>query len=351
MREGAKIAKHRDDSMYRRALHERMLDFARQRATLDAEELQALFEVQRVRLWRDFGCASALEYLERVLGYAPHTAAERLRVAQELQQLPKLHAALGAGRLSFSAVRELSRVATTETEDAWIDAARGKIVRQIEDLVAHHHKGDMPTDDPDPTPKRCRLVYDELSPETFAAMRELRKRVEEELGGKRLDNDTFLQVVARRGISTSTETVTPPAYQIAFTRCEHCDRTWQNGAGVDLLVDRHVIERAECDAVFLGRLDAAVPERVTQSVTPRKRRQVFARDRYRCRVPGCRSSKGLDIHHVEFQFDGGSHELENLCLLCSGHHAQLHEGKLRVSGRAPDALRFEWKQRDWWIAR
>jgi len=59
-----------------------------------------------------------------------------LRVARALGELPVLTNMLERGDLSYSAVRELTRVATPGTERAWCDAAQGKNLRQIEELVA-----------------------------------------------------------------------------------------------------------------------------------------------------------------------------------------------------------------------
>src|SRR5438876_725183 len=123
---------------------------AKRRAALDAEEARWLREAHRLRIWREVGCGSLLEYMERRLGYTPHTAAERLRVAIAIEQLPAIESALETGELPFSAVRELTRVMTDETESAWLDAARGKSVHEIEQLVAGRRKGDVPTDAPDP---------------------------------------------------------------------------------------------------------------------------------------------------------------------------------------------------------
>jgi len=39
-------------------------------------------------------------------------------------------------------VREISRVATKDTEEYWCDAVRGKTVREVEKLVAFTPKGD-----------------------------------------------------------------------------------------------------------------------------------------------------------------------------------------------------------------
>jgi hypothetical protein len=86
------------------------------RAALDAEEMHWLREAEALQIWRPLGMVSALDYLERVLGYAPRTAQDRLRIARTLGTLPELSAALAGDELPFSAVRELTRVATPATE-------------------------------------------------------------------------------------------------------------------------------------------------------------------------------------------------------------------------------------------
>jgi hypothetical protein len=147
------------------------------RAALDAEEARWLRIAEDLQIWRPLGMVSALDYLERVLGYAPRTAQDRLRVARALGALPGLSSALASDDLSYSAVRELTRVAMPGTEVSWIAAAKGKNLRQIEDMVADHKPGDRPDDPPDPE-ARMRVVRFELSPETFALFRQARSVLE-----------------------------------------------------------------------------------------------------------------------------------------------------------------------------
>src|SRR5262245_23078339 len=71
------------------------------RAVLDAEEMHWLREAEALQIWRPLGMVSALDYMERVMGYAPRTAQDRLRVARALGSLPKLTAALAGDQLSF----------------------------------------------------------------------------------------------------------------------------------------------------------------------------------------------------------------------------------------------------------
>jgi 5-methylcytosine-specific restriction endonuclease McrA len=75
---------------------------------------------------------------------------------------------------------------------------------------------------------------------------------------------------------------------------------------------------------------------------PREHR-IMQRDGWRCSVPGCTSYRNLHAHHVVFRSAGGSDAAENLTTLCAAHHQRgVHGGgPLRITGRAPDRLRFE----------
>ena len=54
-------------------------------------------------------------------------------------------------------------------------------------------------------------------------------------------------------------------------------------------------------------------------------------------VPDCRSYHNLDVHHIVHRENGGTNELENLIVLCEGHHLALHEGALLIEGTASTA--------------
>src|SRR5579862_6154031 len=83
-----------------REVDRKLRSIAKRRAGLDAEEARWLREAERLRLWREIGYVSMLEYLEDVFGYTPHVALERLRVARALGELPELGEALESGELS-----------------------------------------------------------------------------------------------------------------------------------------------------------------------------------------------------------------------------------------------------------
>jgi hypothetical protein len=270
---------------------------------------------------------------------------ERMRVARVIGELPLIAEALEQGVLAHSAVRELSRVAIAETEGAWLEAASGKSLREIEAMVSGHKAGDLPTDETEPRLHR-RAITIEMSPESYDAWRRMHALAAEE-HGQRLSDDELVMSVFRRAYGeerSEGDKAGAPAYKLAIKQCLDCKRAWQNSGGRDIEVDPAVVECAACDAVHLGSLDTEVPERITTTVTPRKREQVLARDGYCCTVPGCRRNFGLDLHHIEYQSRGGGHELSNLTVACSLHHGAIHTGKLVIRGTAPDHLTFEFRK-------
>jgi len=70
-------------------------------------------------------------------------------------------------------------------------------------------------------------------------------------------------------------------------------------------------------------------------------KKVLQRDRGLCQVPGC-SRIAAHAHHIRFRSAGGGDESENLISLCAAHHLQcVHNGWVRVTGKAPDQLHWQ----------
>ncbi|MFL5391837.1 MAG: HNH endonuclease, partial [Myxococcales bacterium] len=80
---------------------------------------------------------------------------------------------------------------------------------------------------------------------------------------------------------------------------------------------------------------AALRERRTVS------KEALERDRGFCLYPKC-SRPAAHAHHVDYRSHGGPDELGNLAGLCAVHHLRgVHGGWIRVTGTAPDRLRWE----------
>ncbi|MHC9540476.1 MAG: HNH endonuclease [Vulcanimicrobiota bacterium] len=103
-----------------------------------------IMEMDERKLYNDFGCSNIFQYATRYLCLGEHTIAEILRTGKALAQLPLLSEAFEKGQISSSHIREISRVATEETDQFWCDTAHGKTVREVEKLVAFTPKGGLP---------------------------------------------------------------------------------------------------------------------------------------------------------------------------------------------------------------
>jgi len=116
--------------------HEQLVRVGKRRAELDAEEAVWLVVCEQLRAHRELGFGTFVEYVSAVVGSDAHSAMERIRVARALVGLPATFEKLAAGELSWSAVRELCRVVTPETEGEWLGACASLRVRDIEKMVS-----------------------------------------------------------------------------------------------------------------------------------------------------------------------------------------------------------------------
>ena len=175
--------------------HDELLRLARSHAGLDFEEGQWLVRAHRSRVHARLGYGSFNEYVGWLFGYGARLAQEKLRVAEALERLPELAEALKEGRVCWSAVRELTRIATPETESAWLTAATGRTVRELEKLVSGLAPGSRPGDLAEPKEVRHVLRF-EVTGEVLASVREALMKMRRD-AGEALDDAAALLMMAR----------------------------------------------------------------------------------------------------------------------------------------------------------
>jgi hypothetical protein len=86
--------------------------------------------------WRQWEMRSTAHWLSWQCGVGLTAGREQVRVARALRSLPLVSAEFAAGRLSYSKVRAVSRVATTETETTLVEWAVHATAAQLDRLVA-----------------------------------------------------------------------------------------------------------------------------------------------------------------------------------------------------------------------
>ena len=342
-------------------VHRRLLAIGKKRAKLEHELAQWLVAAERLGVAKRCGMASLFEYADRHLGLSHRQTEERLRVGKALAALPELDGAFEQGTLTFSHVRELSRVATDETEQAWLDwtlsrqsdgsEGERRRLREVEKAVARREQGQRPSDPGDPTRQTHRLSF-EVKAETMALFRDLQAAIRKDLGHA-VDDDTLLLEVARRALGAGGDQNEGRApYQVAISRCDECKHSRIDAAGQSHPVDETVAAMAECDAQHIGDVDSprvgetsphagvGPAPRATQTIPPATRRKVLRRDHKRCVVPGCRNHRFLDLHHVTPRSEGGTHDPDQLATLCGAHHRAAHAGTLVLEGTASAGFSF-----------
>jgi hypothetical protein len=333
---------------------------------INASEYEFLVLVREFDLrqgWKPYHFNNCAEWLNMKCGIAPGTAREKIRVANALFDLPQTAGAMQSGRLSYSKVRALSRIATPDTEKRLLDYAIPATALQVDDHC-----------------RRLRNVQRDLSGEDARRLHRARSltrslhgdgsmtisvelpRESGELVMKALemalsmlesdgdepecddpvDEETLQQkqadalVAVARGYLSGCEgkrNCTADHYQVVV----HVDEKALRGepdenSKSDLPIE--TVRRLCCDGAVVpvtgddngDPLNVGRKHRVVQ---PALKRALLARDKC-CRYPGCTHEKWLDAHHVVHWADGGETTLGNTILLCSRHHRLLHEGAFDI---------------------
>jgi hypothetical protein len=318
--------------------------------------------------WSFKTCA---EWLAWRSGISLSAAREKVRTAQALRKLSAISAAFADGRLSYTKVRALTRVAREHDEDLLLAYALDAPAARVEE--------------------RCRQIRN-AQPESAQAARRVWERrsltvwrddahgtmrfavelpIEEaELILHALDcavaagevtNDVdpdsiaeskgaawcaqqadALAAVAKAYLDggADREGSTADHYQVVV----HVDQqSLHGGIGCsDLPID--TVKRLLCDCSLVTVVEDAngepldVGRKQRTASTPLKR-ALYARDRG-CTFPGCHRRRYLDGHHVHHWIDGGETSPDNMTLLCTHHHRLLHEGGYRIVREADDTMRF-----------
>lgn len=327
-------------------LEGRITSMAARLAAETREWLALVAEFNRRKGWVQWGMRSAANWLSWSCSVGPGAAREYVRVANALTGLPLIGAAFAQGKLSYSKVRAVTRVADRVDEATLLEQGLVHSAAQLEKVVRGYRKAERP--DKPPTERRqARWFYDEdgmlvLSARLTAdegallvAALEQARGTDEPLPA---DADALVALantaLAAGPVDSSGDdrhlvvvhadldvlaAATEPA-PAAACRLEH-------GPGLTAAAAR----RLACDAALIAWVSAAVNPgenlrlgRKTRKISAALRRALRLRDTG-CQFPGCPRRKFLDAHHVAHWADGGPTDLDNLILLCARHHRAVHE--------------------------
>ena len=368
-------------------------------AHLDAgtfQLLELICEFDKNEGWSGPGVVSCAHWLNWKCGMSLGSARERVRVARALPDLPGISAAFREGKVSYSKVRAMTRVATAKNEEALLQVALSGTASHVETQVRlyrktkriealreenlrHGHrelswyinddgywvfKGRFTAEQGALLQKALEAAGEQL----FAEQQNVPRDVPAEISGNvpldrtspepvsRQRADAFSRVVDGFLAGVANDQSGGDRYMVNI----HTDIATlkQDGEGAESEIeDRgHVpaetSRRMACDCSIVHWHEDFNGEplnvgRKTRSIPPAIRRALKRRD-LGCRFPGCTCTRFVDAHHIQHWADGGETSMQNLVLLCRTHHRLVHEagyGVHVVAGRGvefslPDGKRI-----------
>ena len=320
-----KLAPHEVDELGERV--------AKSAAVVDAATHEFLTQVRafdEVGGWQQQGATSMAAWLAYRVGLTPGVAREKVRVSRALAELPATDEELRLGQISYWKVRELSRVATAETEAQLLECAAHTTGAQFEKvcrLFRQTQRENVPTEREPERWVHQRGTHDgmvrltiQVRPEEAATLTAAMESASDT--GALVDGLMVMAEETARGDKSHR----PPTEVVVHIDADTLTGQLPDGSGVPT----HVCERLLCDSGVVPVLEDEHGStldvgRKSRSVPAALRRALQIRDES-CRFPGCDHTRWLDAHHVHHWARGGETSLSNTVLLCSAHHRLLHEG-------------------------
>ncbi|MBC8365946.1 HNH endonuclease [bacterium] len=309
------------------SIHERLLAAITAMRNAESRAVTLFADVLKGKLYRELGFASIHLYAEEALGFSRSKTYEFIRLAEALDDLPKLKDQIESGNLPWTKAREVVKVATPETEQEWLVLAKNKSRRDLEKEVvksrarrdANRQASQTELIEPEcevPAAATAQSLTLRLSP---LAKARLEAMLEKLMKKHHCDRVRVLLMALESLLAESTRVDSSGSpYQVIVHKCPSCETksTGQQRRGLSAAESAQI----DCDSSLLE-----AGQRNKTSIPPTRRRAVLIRDGHRCQTKGCRSTSFLEVHHIKPRIRGGDNREANLITLCSSCHRHLHE--------------------------
>lgn len=335
-------------------------------AATTCQWLLMIAELDRREAWASWECRSMAHWLTWKCAVSLRTARDHVRVARELERLPRVRKEFAAGRLSYSKVRALTRIVSApEVESDLVELALAATASQLDTIAAGCQRvrriNDPEREQRNHDERRLSVVLDEdgngtltmrgpvdLLAELMSAVDAVVKRCEandgEGIEARRFDAMVELgRLRAAPGGGADGDThAEPPAATIVVRK--DSSRPDAPAIAHGWPISRAAFERLRCDAKFAVeriRDDGSIERTPTTEAIPRRvRRAVRNRDLGGCRWPGCGARASVQLHHIVSRARSGPNSIANLVSLCHFHHRAVHHRGWQIRGDANGALTF-----------
>jgi hypothetical protein len=254
-------------------------------------------------------------------------AREKVRVAHALDELPVVRAEFAAGRLSYSKVRAITRVATPANEAELVMYAQHSTAAQTERIVRTYRRHRSPEDETEAAKRlhdeqHFQIDYDDdgagvvtgrMPPEIVAALATALELARTRMPVDRRGEGGPAGPPRTRGaINVDALAMIVETFLANEPAARDGGDRWMVGVNVDA-------------DVLTDDGEPLTVSRRSQTLPRAARRAARFRDRG-CRFPGCGERTFVEVHHLRHQSRGGGHEITNVLELCWFHHRLVHEG-------------------------
>ena len=211
----------------------------------------------------------------------------------------------------------MARIATAETEGAWLEVAARSTNREFEAAVRASVDGTPPAEVEPDDEVRWVLRMSRAEAELVQAVL-VWLRASCGPGTEGVEDGALVAMALQRLVADADPDTAPSPDRSRFV------------IEAATASDDPVRAEACCDADVVEVGAGPTRGHVTRTIPPATRRAVLARDRRQCSVPGCTNRLWLDLHHVVPRASGGSNAEGNLVTVCGVHHRMVHQGQLAI---------------------
>jgi hypothetical protein len=293
----------------------------------EADLMEVLQKVEKYQVHLKRGHSSLFRYVVDELKLSENNAYTLITISRKARQVPDLAQAVKSGQISMSNARRVSAVLTPSNKDEWLAKARELSNRELEKEIA-------------------RVRPQALTPEKVGYVTADRVRLElglQEEVWLKLQRVQDLLSQARRcpvGLEEALEVLVDGFLkkQDPLEKAKRAESRKATDSPQKRVEDHSVPQET-------GTMDSLVTLReVSDSQSPKPRapipaatiHQLQLRDQGRCAqvLPDgrrCQETRWLEIHHRIPISQGGKNDLENLLMLCTGHHRNVHQSWSRSS--------------------
>lgn len=352
-------------------------DLRRLRVAIDRLEIVFCSAARQAQIRGDHlgaGAATPASWLARTCQMSITSAADRLCVGTQLEELPAVNASVVAGEIGYQSAALLchlrdqlggKRDCFDETE--MLGFAREQSVGNLRFLCRYaRHVADpdgfFKESEETYTTRRLRIsmmadgmhsIEGVLDPEAGSALKSSLEKLAKRLSPDDVRShrqrmaDALVEMAYHAMDEGRLGRVNGTRPHVSVTTTLQGLMNMPGAPAADLAmsapVSTRTAERLACDGTItrIVRSGSVVVDvgRATRVVSSATRRALKARDGG-CRWPGCdRPVSWTHAHHIEFWTRGGPTNLGNLVLLCFHHHRLVHEGGWQIL-KSAGHLRF-----------